>query len=259
MDVEFKKIHVLNTMALYSKNKNIISTLKKTLKNMLKDISNLLYDLYIVDFDELSNEEFYHLIVKSYQISLTSSDILETLKHIYQKPYTLKNVTITMVYKKDMNIFQRGYHAAVALNKIKKLEIPLNGSTLKKWVNSKDIILLEALEQELDLKNSYEFSFEKREDFTTMPLAFIEQSLQSINGNNFQFFISLLRKNISKQKVLEDIKMFLIELNNELECFFYANSFLSAMETQVLEEWYNSSLEKQKLVRLCKDFKSLEN
>ena len=53
--------------------------------------------------------------------------------------------------------------------------------------------------------------------------------------------------------------MFLIELNNELECFFYENSFLSAMETQVLEEWYNSSLEKQKLVRLCKDFKSLEN
>ena len=231
-------------------------------KNFIKNILDIANDLTYTNLDTLSDTEYYNLVKRFYNIYFNEKDYLQILKHRNHKEYRLMEFKTNMTYTDYSGqtadywktLYQRRYLAAVSQN----VELEANDifpvTLLKAWMNTKDIILIKETDKPIE---NLDFFYEKAQNLPLVSFYELEASSMKPEGMDFHFFISKLRKKITKKKVLTDVKELLLELQNDLQTFLSDPNFPQGYEEerQEIRKWYKGSIEKQKMARILKKYK----
>ena len=240
-----------------------------TFQNFCKNILDLAYDLAYTDFDSLSNAEFYSLIKRAYKLYFTEKDYLNVLTYRNHKNYQFMEFGTNMSFTAYANegrgysfdywkqLYQRRYLAAIALTVQFENKDLVPISLLKDLLVSKDVVLIKEKDKKISEEEDLRFFNEEIQSFPLTPIHKLEASSMNPNGEDFDYFIARLRKKFFKRKVLADVKEMLFEFENDVHAFLQNPNFLIAFEDEmrIIRDWYEGSIEKQKLARISKSLK----
>ena len=239
----------------------------KSFKTAIKNILDMAHDLTYTDLDDLSDTEYYNLVKRFYNIYFTEKDYLKILNRRNHKEYRLMDFKTNMTYTDYIKeksgsttdywkgLYQRSQLAAVSQN----VELEANDIfpvvLLKNFITTMDIILIKETDKEIE--EDLDFSSEEAQNLPLIPFYELEASAMKPEGTDFHFFISKLRKKITKKKILADIKKLLLELQNDIQAFLNDPNFPQAYEEERKEirEWYKGAIEKQKMTRILQKCK----
>ena len=119
---------------------------------------------------------------------------------------------------------------------------------IKRLIANKDIVIINEKAKAID--NHTSFSKQKYEPMPSLNIDFSDGSnhISKFIYDNFKLFGELLRNIFTKRVVLNDIKDFLNELNEEIRIVFSGSKskeFVHYVTASMCKEWYESSKEKE--------------
>lgn len=258
MDIERDNVYLLEKNDYSSKHYDE----KEAFKYFLSTITyytNLIETLLSEDLKKLSNEEYYELINKVYDVKLDENDYLKAMSVKNKIKYNrLINIwtymTFNDIYReghgKDFSywnqLYQVGYLAfAIEDNNINNESI-LTKEEINKLIQDKSIVLIKRKSRTIHEKLDYNESLERIPienlncDITDRYVPRIEGTI--CNDDNFNYFITILRKRLTKKKILQDMKIYLQELQDDIYMFLSFSKY-----KQDYNKWYDESIEKVKV------------
>ena len=217
----------------------------------LNDVKEDLYSikrLIETDFKNISDEEFYNIVSRFYSIFLTKNDILNILSKTVGKEFDRFEVLKTrMTYKdtvseghgRDFSWWEETFEIdwIVAATKDFILDKNHNYSKdeIRELIRNKQIVKLSNRKKPIGMNPKLSYESEEVESINTHSINigkmdymnFISYdeliSLNSIKYDDSDFekelyhrTISLLRKNLSKKRILTDFKKILLFLNDNI-------------------------------------------
>lgn len=242
----------------------ILDMFKKEINNNLNFINSLLN----TDLKKMSNEDYYNLIKNIYNISLEDKDYLKIISKKMNKNcvrFSTINTTMTFTgiategrgrsFDHWDQLYQIKYDVAEFEDCKLKFNETLSKDKLRKMLDKKKIILIER--HTVPIGDEPDFIEEKEEEF---PVTWKCRGYEIENSEKeeFDIIVDLIRKKITKKRILEDLKGYIEELKDEIN---YAISFNCESDypfyniSKLCNEWYNSSEEKEKLKELYKKTK----
>lgn len=273
MNIQKNEIFLVDDTYKYiyrTSEKVLADTFKKELTKYIGNINNLI----TVDFKTLSDEEFYDLVCKVYSISLTEEDYLKIISKKNGKNYNILDEigtymtsadTVTTGKGRDFEwheqLYQVRYIVAVSDDTNIEYDCTLSKKKIMEMINNKSIVIvgskLEPLNTELEL-------YEEMENMPSMDIDLSDSFyVDGIYGDdicgdiwkddNFPVVISILRKKITKKRILRDMKDYIEELQEQIKEVLSSKYDDAYNETSRLcNAWYRNSEEK-------KLFKSIQN
>ena len=229
----------------------ILEVFKKNLTEKIEYINTLLN----VDFDELTNEEFYYLIRGLYSITLTEKDFLNYISKERNKVYThFRTLPTTMYFKenksegKGINYsywnqpYQVFVEAAIAENTTIDPKKNYSKIDINNMHNSRNITVLDYDSIEIE---EYIKSMEEISSYPVKPL----KLAKSIVPNNeeykdeFDYYISAIRRKVTKVFILKELHKYMDELNEELYNIFIHSSlsYGYGIVSQKCKDWYKET------------------
>ena len=242
----------------------ILNTFKERIKNHLNIINNLLNS----DLEKMSNEEYYNLIKNIYNISLEDEDYLKIIsKKMNKKCTRFSTINTTMTFTdvategrgRSFDYWDQLYQIKYEVAEFKDCKLKFNETLpkdkLRKMIDKKKIILIEMNTIPIDDEPNF-----IKEDIEEFPIQkkFRGYEIENSEKEEFDIIVNLLKKEITKKKLLKDIKSYINELKDEIK---YAISLVSVSHnpyyniSKLCNEWYNSSEEKEELKELSKKVK----
>lgn len=230
---------------------------KKNIKiyiELLKKIGNC-------DFNILNDLEFYNLICEFYDIYLDENDYFQMLAQYYNKEYIgIYTIRTTMTYKamttegfhKSFDWWEQQYQVCYDIIGSNQFNYDYNKiyskREIKRLIANKDIVIINEKAKAID--NHTSFSKQKYEPMPSLNIDFSDGSnhISKFIYDNFKLFGELLRNIFTKRVVLNDIKDFLNELNEEIRIVFSdskSKKFVHYVTASMCKEWYESSKEKE--------------
>lgn len=237
----------------------IFETFRKTLDKYINIIDNLVNQ----DLNKLSDDEFYDLLCKVYDISLTKEDYLKILSKRNNKKYNKfieigTFMTFTDIdsegHGRDFSWWEQLYQITyiIAVSEDTKIEDNsiLRKEDIKRMVLDKSIVIVKQKAKPINNKLNINESVEN------IPSIILNCSYDygRMNGSifkddNFKVVVSMLRRKFNKKRILKDMRDYIEELQEEMEIvlshprydFFYDEV------SKLCNEWYDKSEEKEKI------------
>lgn len=262
MNIKKKKIKLADdTFAYIGRASNLENV--NVFKNELSNYIKILNDIIEIDFNKINDKELYILLSKVYDISLDENDFLELLSKCYNKQYNyIGTIKTDMVYTdiktegygngfswwRQSN--QVNYKAAISggykydYNKIhSKAEI-------KKLVLEKKIVIFSIETYPIkELKSNFE-------KYESIPMIDITNDVNSkFIQENYSLFGKLLRKKITKKRVLLDVKKQINDINYDLDTIFKQTPYSSNDYLEIgklCSDWFVSSNEGKEYQNILK-------
>lgn len=247
--------------------KEIFERFRKILKDYIDIIDNLVNQ----DFKKLSDEEFYDLLCKVYDISLMEDDYLKIISKRNGKKYNKFSEIGTFMgftdvaregHGRDFSWWKQLYQIRYAIAVAEDTEIEFNSAFLKedikKMIENKSIVIIERLLKPVSS------DFEVRETVEEMPLMNLNYQYfkvysgrmggSIIKDENFSIVVSMLRKKFTKKRILKDMRDYVEELQNGIETVLYdfEKCFNRNEALRLFNDWYIKSGEAEKLSILRK-------
>lgn len=245
----------------------------ETFKEQVKKYIDTIDNLVNADFSKLSDEEFYDLLCKIYNISLEEKDFLEIISKRNNDKYdrfveigTYMTFSSTNTEGKGKNfswweqLYQIRYIVAVAEGcwNIDNDSI-FSKEDIKNMIDDKSIVIIAKKDKPLNSKPN--FKSEDVQNFPLMNLNF-SNSLFGMYGSihkdeNFSVVVSMLRKRFTKRRILKDMRDYVEELQCQIDRVLFKNSDDYAYNeiAKLCGEWFEVSEEKQTYSRLVKKIK----
>lgn len=217
----------------------------------LNDVKEDLYSikrLVETDFKNISDEEFYNIVSRFYSIFLTKNDILNILSKTVGKEFDRFEVLKTrMTYKDTVSeghgrdfswweeTFEIDWIVVAAKDFILDKNHNYSKDEIRELIRNKQIIKLSNRKKPIGINPKLSYESEEVESINTHSINigkmdymnFVSYdeliSLNSIKYDDSDFgkelyhrTISLLRKNLSKKRILNDFKKILLFLNDNI-------------------------------------------
>ena len=229
----------------------ILDAFKKNLTEKVDFINAIIN----VNFDELTNEEFYYMIKGLYSITLTEKDFLNYISKKRNKDYThIKTIPTTMYFKEfksegsgiNYSYWNQPYQvfveAAIAENANIDPKKNYSKMDINNLHNSRKITVLDydSIEIEEYIKNMEEMDSYPVKSFK-LAKSFIPDNEEY--KDEFDYYISIIRENVTKQFVLRELRKYVDELSEELYNIFIYSSVPHGygIVSQKCKEWYKES------------------
>lgn len=252
---------------------------KEELFNFFKDILNkyinTINDLIYINFKELSDNEFYDLLCKVYNITLTEKDYLKILSKKNNKKYnkfTEINTYMTFLgtaqegHGRDFSWWEQLYQIKYLIAVSEDTEIEYNTTLSKEEINKliadKSIVIIgkrnKKIIHNLDINEPLEQFPITKLNFDYFNSLYNHMYGQIHKDENFQLAVALLRKKFTKKRILKDMKEYLEELLNNINIIQtdQMNIILSDSKSykipKLYNEWYDNSNEKKSINTLKK-------
>lgn len=224
---------------------------------------NILSNLINIDFNKISDKELYNLLSEVYLIGLNKNDYIKMVNNYYNGNYRFDNTIETnmvcystlkeeRLYSKSnqIELFRVYYEAAVKEN-FKLPNSSLTKDEIKMMLNDKKIALLKEIRKEI----STPFTMEEYETLPVLGIKintykFFDNIDTDFVNNHFSLFGDLLRKEFTKTRINKDCKIFAKTINDDLRLILRNPSYREL--TEMCNEWYNSSLEKEQFEEIQK-------
>lgn len=210
-----------------------------------------------VDIDELSNEEFFKLLVSIYSIRLDMKDYLKLFSKKYNKQYnrvTKIPTNMTLIDRATEGhgrsfdwwdqLYQVEYDAAISNDTDFDYNKVYSKKEIEKLVSDKTIILLKQENSPIQ-KKDVDFN---EESFQYFPIDFdITESGDIMSGfilDNYDLYIDMLRENITQRKILMDIRDYIVYLNSEILAVTSCSGPILNESDEIstlCKKWYDSS------------------
>lgn len=234
---------------------------KKNIKIYIELLKELLKKIGNCDFNILNDLEFYNLICEFYDIYLDENDYFQMLAQYYNKEYIgIYTIRTTMTYKamttegfhKSFDWWEQQYQVCYDIIGSNQFNYDYNKiyskREIKRLIANKDIVIINEKAKAID--NHTSFSKQKYEPMPSLNIDFSDGSnhISKFIYDNFKLFGELLRNIFTKRVVLNDIKDFLNELNEEIKIVFSdskSKEFVHYVTASMCKEWYESSKEKE--------------
>lgn len=221
----------------------------KVFENLLKKYVVLLKEIITTDLDSLSGTEFYSLLSMFYNIQIEPEDYLAALSKESSIPYDRFAVldTYMVISSKDKSDFgsaviwnesKEAVKLSVIANKKAKIDSKKKyyTSEIDDMVENKNIVIIGILREQLDKETKF------TENYKRYPVLDMNHYLR----NNLELFGNVLRDNLPKQKIYNDLKKFIEELNYQLNTVTVYNQVLPQdINDQIKNWWLNSKLKNE--------------
>lgn len=241
-----------------------VDIFKKELNSYLDKISSIVD----TDIDSLSDLDFYELIGDIYKYNFSLSDFFKLFSQKYGKKFVRLDEIRTNMFTTVIETSGHGrsfdwweqqkevnYLIAVDKSTLIDHNKLYSKVEIENLLFNKSILLLHA--KFCDFK--YWEKNGRYVDFEPIPLSedFDADKPANIMGSNFiyanfELVVSFLRKRFPKRVILKDLKMYLIDLLNQLDEVFSYSEY--GINVRCLN-WYNSSSAKNRVATLQKKLK----
>ena len=234
-----------------SDEEDILETFKKKLQEEIDYVNKLIN----TDYDKLSNVDFYYLIRDLYSITLTERDFLNFISKKRNKEYTyFKIIPTTMVFNdyksegkgKNFSYWKQPYQifVDVALAEDANIDSKKNYSSIdiKNMYDKNKITVLEYDSIELE---EYISDIEELEEYPAPELKLAKSIIPDNDDykEEFDFYISALRRKLTKKFVLNDLYKYVEDLNEELYNIFLFSSmsYGYGLLSNRCKEWFKTT------------------
>lgn len=244
-------------------------------KDKLNKYINIINNLVNLDFKKLSDNEFYDLLCKVYDITLTEKDYLKILSKKNNKKYdkfSEINTYMTFIgtaqegHRRDFSWWEQLYQIKYLIAVSKDTEIEYNTTLSKEEINKliadKTIVIIGKRNKKriynLDINEPLEQFPITKLNFDYYNSLYNHMHGQIHKDENFQVAVALLRKKFTKKRILKDMKKYLEELLNNINIVQtdQMNIILSNSKSykipELYNEWYDNSNEKKSINALKK-------
>lgn len=245
------KLNLKTNLSLYDDTFYYVTVLTneenaKEFKTNLRESMEMIKMLLNTNIETLSDQELYDFVKRIYYISITDMDILKIISKKNNRNYTkIVSLPTTMTYYDEMDnkdkqvVYIVGVKEGVNLSinktylKREIIELILNGS----------IVILR--KEGKALKNNLILKEKKCSVISDLG---IDCNNYSFINDNFEIFLSLLRNELTKEKMHHDAKILLQLLEEEINRVFnwikIDNGCYCKIAT-LCKKWYDNSLEKK--------------
>lgn len=222
---------------------------KKEFIRLTKEYVSLLKKLTNNTIDD---SEYYELLSKFYNIRFEREDYLAAFSYLNDKKYTsfTKLNTDMVIYEQTKDGFGNGIIYSETKQKVRFVVAKANDvkidldkeytkEEIRKMITNKEIVLVSEEEYNLSVLP------EKYETYELFPLTDIDDKECEFVKENVSIFGRILREQISQEKVLNDIKRFMEELNYQLETVTIYNKGDHFRTNITLRDWWIDSPTKE--------------
>lgn len=179
---------------------------------------------------KLSDEEFYDLICKVYDISLAEEDYLKIISKRNNKEYKWVTEmgtfidTATEGYGRDFSWWEQLYQVRYIIAVSGDTEIGYNSvlrkNDIKKMVEDKSIVIIERetrpIDDKLNINETEEYILSIKLNYSYSNGMSGKMVGSIYKDDNFPIIISMLRRKFTKERILEDMKNYIEELQYEI-------------------------------------------
>lgn len=227
-------------------------------KIIVNEYFNIINKLLEVDIDDLSDEDFYKLLTKFYDINLDSDDYLEILSQYNDKKYVNYGIIPTNMTFYDIvseghgknfswweEELQACYHVAYSDNFKIDMDRLYTKDEIKELVSNKEIVILK--EEDIPLTYNDNFTYDKYEFIPSLniDISYYSNNMSQFLINNFNLFGKILRKNFTNKKILSDIKKSMYVFKKEIEeviLYLKSDKLINSQVGIACENWFDSYL-----------------
>ena len=230
-------------------------------KIRFREYLEIIDSLVKTNIKELNDEELYEFVRNIYKIYLDEEDYLKMISQKYNNNYhQVKKILTKMTFNKaenegygrNLKRWEQHYQTVytVALEDGFNLDdtIAYSKEDIIKMLLNREIIILNEKKKLLNSKPNFD-----EEKYSIIPSLEIDCQKNQCNVFNFinenmGLFINLLRSNLTEKKMLEDAKVVLMELQDELERVFWwikNDTGCYSKIASLCQEWFNNSKEKK--------------
>lgn len=241
---------------------------KYQLKTYIESIKQILE----ADFDKLSDQQLYEMLTKVYSISLDEDDYLSMLSKYNNKEYNyIYKIPTTMIFVgkaseghgRSFDCWVQDYQIYYLVVASEEFDFDYNKiysiAEINELVSNKTIMLLKEDSEAID--DYVEFAMEGYQSLETLDINITGYSdnISKFINDNYSLFGDLLRKKFPREKVLDDMKGLIEELDDEInDVFFSSNNpsdYLYFETSKKCKEWYELSSEKEEYQNIKKRLK----
>lgn len=232
--------------------------------NVFEYVQKMLYYIPFLDFQKVSDKDFYKMLNSLYSIYFTDSDRLNILTQKNKKEYvsfleirtfmTFKNIATEKCGRHDFNwweqLYQVYYTVAVTKNALIEEETTLTKKEIERLLNSKDIMIVAYKTEPIEEELSYQ---EGLEEFPITNLNF-ERFLDDLEPKNEDAEIKhiitrMLRQKFTKKRILHDLKKYLESLEEQIESVLsFSEDELCGGKIQLTCKSYFDNSEEKKIL-----------
>ena len=229
---------------------------KENAENFIMTFKSIFYNLktiYETDLEKLNNKEFCNFILSNYCIDLDIDDfinicnITNNKKDSYNPDFKTKMAGEEARISKPWGIGYGwklefcyiSYKALLSDDINYNCNISYSKEEIEKMIQDKNIILIERVCSKLS-KDDINLGTEEINEFKTYPLSNCIMS----DSPYFKTFIDILRKEFSRQRILNDLKEYMFVLKKELDCllkdmnFIYDQKEIISCASEILNDSY---------------------
>ena len=229
---------------------------------------NMLEKLINVDYENISDDEFYNLISEAYSITFNDVDYLNVISKMNNKKFKCFMEIGTYMTFNDIarsghgksfdfweQLYQVKYVVAVAEDAKIENDSILTKKEIKDLIGDNKIVIVQ--KESVPIYNELQFD----EAVEVMPSIDLDFNYYDgrvtgdiCKNDYFSYFVALLRKKFTKKKIISDMKNCINELENQISEFlsFGHNDSLYSDVLNLCNNWYNTSEERQKVKNLIR-------
>ena len=274
MNAEISRVSLIEDIYAYAGRQTNSENAEEFKKQVISHISKI-KNVVDADIENLSDEDFFKLLVSVYSIGLDMDDYLELFSKKYNKNYTwVTEIPTTMTFTGRATeghgrsfdwweqLYQVQYVAAISDDMEFDYNKVYSKKEIEKLVSDKTIILLEQKDKPIN-KRYEDF---KEESFQYFPIDFdFDQNGNIMSGfilDNYGLYIEMLRKKFTKRKILMDMQDYICDLRTEIDGLIQYSKFGDGIHSEIsrlCKEWYETSGTKSDFKLLQKRFNQKRN